>query len=369
MQAKIKVGILFGGQSVEHEVSVRSAQSIYQALDPNRYEPILIGINKQGEWHLQTDPGIFLNSRIVIDSPITVTLAQKDSAHTLVSVNPELPSQTFALDVIFPVLHGPLGEDGTVQGLFKMANMPFVGSGVLASSIGMDKDISKRLFQAANLPVAPCIVVDRYQREFPTFAAVVAELGLPFFIKPANLGSSVGVSKVKSKADFSKAINEALQYDSKILIEKFIQGRELECAVLGNAYPIASVPGELHATHEFYSYHAKYIDEASTTYSIPALISEHATQKIQALAIRAFQTIGCAGLARVDFFMQDNGDFYINEINTLPGFTSISMHPKMFAASGIEYADLLDRLIKLALERFAQEQGLNRRIDKHLQGV
>jgi len=259
-------------------------------------------------------------------------------------------------DIIFPILHGPFGEDGTMQGLLKLANIPFVGAGVLGSAIGMDKDAMKRLLRDAGIPIGKSLTIK--EKDIPIYEAVVKNLGLPFFIKPANMGSSVGVSKVSEKKDFDKAIREAFKYDRKILIEENIAGREIECAVLGNDNPIASVPGEVIPKNDFYSYEAKYLDENGAVLEIPAKLSKNTIKNIQKLAVKTFKVLNCEGMGRVDFFLKKNGQILVNEINTIPGFTSISMYPKLWEASGISYAALIDRLIRLAQERFKTEQKI-----------
>jgi D-alanine-D-alanine ligase len=318
---KIKVAILFGGKSAEHEISIRSAKNIIDAIDKNKYEVTLLKINKDGKF----------------------------------------PWSSFVkknLDVIFPILHGPFGEDGTIQGLLKLANIPFVGAGVLGSAVGMDKDVMKRLLRDAGIPVGKFLVFTTDKVKPSGFNKVVQSLEIPFFVKPANLGSSVGVSKVKNKKEFVEAVEEAFKYDTKIIIEENIEGREIECAVLGNDNPTASVPGEIIPSHEFYSYEAKYLDENGASLEIPAKVSKEIIKKIQTLAIKTFKTLACEGMGRVDFFLKKDGTILVNEINTIPGFTSVSMYPKMWEASGISYAKLIDSLIQLALERFAKEQKL-----------
>jgi D-alanine-D-alanine ligase len=359
MSDKLRVGILFGGKSAEHEVSLQSAKNVIDALDQNKYEVVLIGIDKQGAWLLNDTSQFLLNSQ----NPKLIKLNQSNDAVTLVPQGGGMlthlaSNQTgAALDVVFPILHGPFGEDGTVQGLLKLAGVPFVGSGILGSAVGMDKEMMKRLLREADLPVAPFLVFRAHHAHL-NFADVVGKLGLPLFIKPANLGSSVGVNKVTNEDDFRHAVAEAFEYDRKILVEAFIEGREIECSVLGNDDPMASVPGEVIASHEFYSYEAKYIDENGATLEIPAKVSEATARTIQDLAVKVFTTLGCEGLARVDFFLQPDGEVIVNEINTMPGFTSISMYPRLWEASGIPYADLIDRLIRLAMERFEREQRL-----------
>lgn len=347
---KIRVGILFGGKSVEHEVSIASAKNVYEALDKNKYEIDLIGISKEGLWHR------FLPSHLV-------SLPQRDIDHLLSSIGKIIkrdskhfyPSGPLdKIDVIFPVLHGAQGEDGIIQGFLKLLNIPFVGAGVLGSAIGMDKDVMKRLLRDAGLPIAKFLVFQKNEKV--EFEKVVKQLGFPFFVKPANLGSSVGVSKVHKKNEFSKAIDDALQYDKKILIEEYIKGREIECSVLGNENPIASIAGEIIPQHEFYDYHAKYIDEKGALLKIPADIPKEVLEQIQSFAIRAFKILCCEGMARVDFFLTKKCKICINELNTIPGFTKISMYPKLWEASGISYAKLIDKLITLALERFDKEQ-------------
>jgi len=315
---------------------------------------VLIGIDKNGVWRSTGDSLSLLNSgdprRISLNTegePVTLGPASAgmlsfQSARAGLHPSPKL-------DVIFPILHGPLGEDGTVQGLLKLAGVPFVGSGVLGSAVSMDKDVMKRLFRDAGIPIGKFLTV-KSREKLPSFAEIEAALASPFFIKPANMGSSVGISKVKNETEYANAVKEAFQYDVKIIIEEFIPGREIECAVLGNENPIASIPGEVIPTHEFYSYNAKYIDENGARLEIPAKLDTDCQKRIQALAIRAFKTLCCEGLSRVDFFLKENGEALLNEINTMPGFTKISMYPKLWEASGIGYTELISRLIELALE-------------------
>jgi D-alanine-D-alanine ligase len=362
MTKKIRVGILFGGKSAEHEISLLSAKSVVEAMDKQKYEIVLIGINKSGEWFLHEDINRCLananNPKLVqLQAPKeNVTLVAREMGSPLVSLSGNVLDRP--LDVIFPILHGTYGEDGTVQGLLKLANIPFVGAGVLSSAIAMDKDVMKRLFRDAGIPTANFLTFSINQHKTMNFEQIVQTLGCPFFIKPANLGSSVGISKVKNKAEFAKKVAYAFQFDRKILIEEFIQGREIECSVLGNEEPIASLPGELIPQHEFYSYEAKYLDENGALFEIPARLTESEIETIQSLAIKAYQTLCCEGMARVDMFLQKDGRVVLNELNTIPGFTKISMYPKMWEASGLLYADLIDRLIKLAIDRFEKEQNL-----------
>lgn len=355
---KINVAILFGGKSAEHEVSLQSAKNVIDAIDKEKYNPVLIGIDKRGRWLLNDNSRFLLNS----ENPKLIKLNKSSDSVAFVPqgkgaiINFSNPGNKQAVDVVFPILHGPLGEDGTVQGLLKLANIPFVGAGVLGSAVGMDKDVMKRLLRDAKIPIAKFLVfkdVDKID-----FKKIVKEVSLPFFVKPANLGSSVGVNKVKNKKDFKKAKLEAFRYDRKILIEEYIKGREIECSVLGNDVPIASVPGEVISNREFYSYEAKYIDENGAILKIPAQLNESTKKKIQNLAIQTFKTLSCEGMSRIDFFLKENGEVIVNEINTIPGFTSISMYPRLWEASGISYAELIDKLIQLAIERFKKEQNL-----------
>lgn len=363
--AKIRVGIIFGGRSTEHEVSLQSARNIVDALDRQRFEPVLIGIDKMGVWHLNEASDYLLEQH----SPELIALNRSNRSLSLAFgqdglVNQgqwvETRSQTAleAIDVFFPIVHGSLGEDGSLQGLLRMADAAFVGSGVLGSAVCMDKDIAKRLLRDAGLPVTPYRCVNRRTTAQVDFAEVSASLGLPLFIKPANLGSSVGVSQVRTEAEFEAALALALSFDHKVLIEAAVVGREIECAVLGNDAPIASGCGEIVVRSGFYSYDSKYIDADAAQVVVPAAIDDDACERIRALAVQAFQTLECAGLARVDVFLQADGSVLINELNTLPGFTGISMYPKLWQATGMSYTDLISRLLDLALERHAADNAL-----------
>lgn len=362
MNKKIRVGILFGGKSAEHQISLLSAKSVIDAIDKNKYEVILIGINKSGEWFLHEDLTRCLlnadNAKLIqLKAAIEhVALVPKEIGNPLVSLSGQVSYQP--LDVVFPILHGTFGEDGTVQGLLKLANIPFVGAGVLGSAVGMDKDVMKRLLRDAGLPTAKFLAFSQDQRDDMQFDVIKNTLGLPFFVKPANLGSSVGISKVKSESEFDEKVDFAFQFDRKIMIEEFIPGREIECSVLGNEYPIASLPGELIPQHEFYSYEAKYLDENGALFEIPAKLPQEIIHQIQTLATKAYRVLCCEGMARVDLFLKTKGQVFINELNTIPGFTRISMYPKMWEASGLPYPQLIDRLIELALDRFKKEQNL-----------
>jgi D-alanine-D-alanine ligase len=357
---KIKVGILFGGRSAEHEVSLQSAKNVIEALDSSKFEPVLIGIEKNGRWQLAQGSKYLLHT----ENPKLIALNESNREVALVPGHQENQlveldgKKNDGVDVIFPVLHGTYGEDGTIQGLLKLSNIPFVGAGVLGSAIGMDKDVMKRLLKEAGLPVAKFIVVRKKNLKDVTFEKVKKEVGLPFFVKPANLGSSIGVNKVHDKSEFTVAIDNAFLYDNKILIEEGLKVREIECAVLGNEDPEVSVPGEVIPSHEFYSYDAKYIDENGASLEIPAKLSKAQIKEVQELAIAAFQALECSGMARVDCFLTDKGKWYVNEINTIPGFTKISMYPKLWEASGVSYKELITRLIKLAVEKYESELQL-----------
>lgn len=356
---KINIGILFGGKSAEHEVSLQSAKNVFDAIDKEKYNPILIGIDKSGKWLLNNESKFLLNA----DDPKLIKLNQSSDSVALVPQsageisNFTNTSQGLKIDVVFPILHGPFGEDGTVQGLLKLANLPFVGASVLGSAVGMDKDVMKRLLRDAGIPIGKFIVLKSH-KPILDFQKIKDEIGLPFFVKPANMGSSVGVSKIHNETEYKSSISKAFDFDTKIIIEEYIKGREIECSVLGNENPIASIPGEVISNHEFYSYDAKYIDEHGAILEIPAKISDHITRQVQELAIKTFQALSCEGLGRVDFFLKDDGEVIVNEINTIPGFTKISMYPKLWEASGISYTELIDRLIQLAIERFDKEQKL-----------
>lgn len=356
---KLKVGILFGGKSAEHEVSLQSAKNVADAIDRDMYDIALIGIDKSGEWLLPDQSRFLLNAT----DPKLVKLndANRESVALVPQGGGKLSNLSggehgSSVDVVFPILHGPFGEDGTVQGLLKLAGVPFVGSGVLGSAAGMDKDVMKRLLRDAGIPVAKSLTFRH--GDIPDFAAVSAAIGLPLFVKPANMGSSVGVHKVFDRATFDHAVQDAFAYDTKILIEEFIDGRELECAVLGNLRPEASVVGEIKPSHDFYSYEAKYIDEHGAALEIPANIPDTVSDDIRGLAVKTFQTLECEGLGRVDCFYTSDGKIIVNEINTMPGFTKISMYPLLWEASGISYPELINRLIELGLERFERQQRL-----------
>jgi len=361
MAKKIRVGILFGGRSAEHEVSLQSAKNIIDAIDTNKYDVVLIGIDKKGQWHLNEQsrfllPAVESGLPELPEKGENLALVPGNEKEQLVALSGQ--QKLGPLDVIFPVLHGPFGEDGTVQGLLKLANVACVGAGVLGSAVGMDKDVMKRLLRDAGVPIPRFIAINKYSSKQIGFDEAQAELGLPLFVKPANLGSSVGISKVKDREEFERAVREAFDYDQKILIEECIKGREIECSVLGNDNPIASVPGEILPHREFYSYEAKYLDEDGAALEIPANLGPETSERIRQLAIKTFAVLCCEGMARVDFFLRNGEEIMVNEINTIPGFTRISMYPKLWEASGVPYSELIEKLIQLALERFQREQRL-----------
>ncbi|MUV38365.1 D-alanine--D-alanine ligase [Lentibacillus sp. JNUCC-1] len=358
---KRKVGIIFGGKSAEHEVSLQSAKNIVDAIDQDKYEVLLIGIDKAGKWHVSDPSSYLLNA----DNPKRIALKKSEDPVAVVPGSSEAQmihaadaSVLDQVDVVFPIVHGTLGEDGSLQGMLRIANLPFVGPSVLSSAVCMDKDIAKRLLADAGIHVAKGMAFTRAERKKINFDTAKAKLGVPMFIKPANQGSSVGVSKVTSKAEFNVAIDQAFDYDHKLVIEEAVVGREIECSVLGNADPKASLPGEILPQTEFYSYESKYIDEKGADLAAPADLSDEDVARVQDAAIKAFQALQCEGLARVDFFLTEAGDIYVNEVNTLPGFTKISMYPKLWEISGVPYTELITRLIELAVERHEADAKL-----------
>jgi D-alanine-D-alanine ligase len=358
MKRKLRVAILFGGKSAEHEVSLQSARNVANSLDKSKYEAVLIGINKAGQW---LAPGVSERYLALASNKSTkgpeksreVVMMAPSGGGILTRDSGTIEGK---IDVVFPVLHGPFGEDGTVQGLLKLADVPFVGAGVLGSAVGMDKDVMKRLLREAGIPIAKFVVVHSHEKV--AFTDVKKKLGLPMFVKPANLGSSVGVSKVRHEKEFKEALKHAFEFDTKVLVEEFVDGKEVECSVLGDENPIASVPGELVIKSEFYSYEAKYLDPDAMVPQIPAKLSKKTTKEIQELAVKTFKALCCEGMGRVDFFVTKDDRVLVNEINTIPGFTNISMYPKMWEASGIPYAKLIDKLIELAIKRHEKERRL-----------
>lgn len=362
MTRKIQLGILFGGRSAEHEVSLQSARNIIEALDKDKYDLTLIGIDKQGGWYLNEASHFLLASqqpeqlRLNQAGP-ALALVPGTEGHQLVRCGDMRPLP--ALDVAFPVLHGTYGEDGAIQGLLKMAGIPCVGSSILGSAVGMDKDVMKRLLREAGIPTPRFVVLHAAQRDRIQREKVLEALGgYPVFVKPANLGSSVGIHKVKSATDWEVALKDAFSFDHKLVVEEGLTCREIECSVLGNEFPRASLPGEVIVQAEFYSYEAKYIAEDGARLEIPARLTDPLITQIQTLAIETFRTLNCEGLARVDFFLTPDQRLYVNEVNTLPGFTRISMYPKLWEASGLSYRALLDELIHLALEKARQDRAL-----------
>lgn len=356
-QKKIRIALICGGKSAEHEVSLVSAGNIMAAIDARRYEVVLIGIDTQGRWKLlETEFLSHANLKKGTVVPHVGSAVAFVPGSGGVLVDTATGAEVAKIDVAFPILHGPFGEDGTVQGLLKLADVPFVGAGVLGSAVGMDKDVMKRLLRDAKIPVAKFLAFKH--GETVSFAKAQKALGLPLFVKPANLGSSVGVSKVRTKREFDVAVAEAFRFDTKVIVEEFVRGREIECAVLGNDEPKASGVGEIIPHHEFYSYEAKYLDDDGAALEVPARIPSVVRKKAQEFAIKTFKALGCEGLGRVDFFLKKNGSLVVNEINTMPGFTKISMYPRLWAEAGVPYPELIHRLITLALERFAQEREL-----------
>jgi D-alanine-D-alanine ligase len=371
---KLRVGVVYGGRSGEHEISLASAAAVFQSLDPDKYDPIAVRIEKDGRWTLPRKPPTLASAADVIhaasneagrlsDGAREAHLVSHPGGDTMLTIDrheDRASVSTLGLDVVFPVLHGPYGEDGTVQGLLELANVAYVGAGVLASAVGMDKAVMKLVFAAKGLPVCDYEVVlkrDWQRDERAAVNAIVGRLGFPVFVKPANLGSSVGISKAKHASELRDAIALAAEFDRKIVVEAAVpQAREIECAVLGNDAPEASLPGEVVPSREFYDYEAKYLDDTSKTI-VPAKLTKKQTSEVRRLAIDAFKAIDGAGMARVDFLLAgDSGMLYVNEVNTIPGFTTISMYAKMWDASGLPYPKLLDRLIDLAIERHAEKQ-------------
>ncbi len=352
------MGVLFGGRSGEHEVSLTSAASVMHALDPEKYEVVPIGISREGRWYM--GPTARRPLKEVFEKGQAVILSPDPSGPRFCVCNSRLNFKgPRGVDVIFPVLHGTFGEDGTIQGLLELAGIPYVGSGVLGSAAGMDKDVMKRLFRDAGLPVVQWVTVLRSEwneRQQYVRRLIETKLSYPLFVKPANLGSSVGISKVHNRRELAPALDLAARYDRKIVVEKGLDAREIECAVLGNDRPEASVAGEIVPVNEFYDYEAKYLKEGSKLI-IPAKLSRAEARCVKDFALRAFAAVDCAGMARIDFLLaRQSNELFVNEVNTIPGFTPISMYPKLWEASGLPYPALLDRLIQLAFERHREKQ-------------
>lgn len=358
---KKTVAILFGGKSAEHEVSLQSAKNIIEAIDRERYDVVLIGVDKLGAWHL-LDETHYLDEA---NDPKKIRLHLTDQSIGVIPgqaqqqiINTKTGDPIPQIDVIFPVIHGTLGEDGSLQGLVRTLNLPFVGVDLLGSAVSMDKDFTKRLLKDAGLPVADGFVFKSHQQNTIDFSHVTTQLGLPVFIKPANQGSSVGVVKATDRASFEAGISEAFLYDDKVLIEEAVVGREIECAVLGNEVPVASTVGEILPQTDFYSYEAKYINETGAVLSAPAELTDKQIERVQNKAVQVFDILDCEGMARVDFFLKPDDTLVVNEVNTIPGFTKISMYPRLWMLSGISYPELIDRLIQLAFSRHQRKQGL-----------
>lgn len=350
--SKIKVAILYGGRSVEHGVSINSARNIFEYIDKTKYEPFPIGISKKGVWYLTSG----VDKEMEKGSPLKLQLDPG---------NPSLQTadgKSISVDVVFPVLHGTDGEDGSIQGLLKAMELPMVGTGVLGSAMSMSKLITKRLLKEAGVPVTKFKAVHFNQKDTLNFSEAKAEFGLPFMVKAASLGSSVGISKVKSEADFTRAIEDAFRYDDTVLIEQYVKGREIECAILGNNPPQASLPGEIviNPQYEFYTFDAKYVDGDAVKIEVPAKLEPSIVEKIRELSIKTYQTLHCEDFSRIDLFLSDDGHIYINEINTIPGFTNSSMYPMMWKDHGVSFTELISKLVELCLERFEKSKRIER---------
>jgi D-alanine-D-alanine ligase len=367
MSQKLRVLVLFGGRSAEHEISLLSARFVVEALDPERFEPLLVGIDKQGRWQLESRESLLAagqGAAAVALSPnlpeVSLPPRPAASGTALLGVEARGP---VGIDVVFPVLHGPMGEDGTVQGLLELSGLPYVGAGVLGSAVGMDKDVMKRLLLQAGLPLLPYVTLRRarYERARSSALADANRLAFPVFVKPANLGSSVGVSRVLEPGGLAAAVDHAFEFDGKVVIEQGLDHpREIECAVLGGPTPLVSVPGEIVVDHPdgFYSYAAKYLDDTGATTRIPAELSELEIKKAQELSLRTFEALECAGMARVDLFLSRERELFVNEINTIPGFTQVSMYPKLMEASGVPPRQLVSHLIDDAILRSHAKRAL-----------
>jgi len=367
MAGRLRVGVIFGGRSGEHEVSIASAASVMAALDKEKYEIVPIGITREGRWLAGVEPrqlaeGATMEEAASAANATAVAITGDPTRHGLIALEDTFSADAIPpLEIVLPVLHGTYGEDGALQGLLEMAGVAYAGCGVLGAALGMDKEKAKLVFRAVGLPVVEWLVTRRHEveRDLPAVLdRIEARFPYPVFVKPANTGSSVGVGKAKARDELERALLSALEYDSKAIVEPGVNCRELECAALGNAEPIASVVGEVVPSREFYDYRAKYLDNASRLY-IPAEIPQETAAAIRRMAVEAFVALELSGLARVDFFLdKDSGAVYLNEVNTMPGFTQISMYPKLWEASGIPYPELLDRLIQLGLERHAEKQAI-----------
>lgn len=350
--SKKKIAILYGGRSVEHGVSINSARNIFKYIDLTRFEPIPIGISPRGTWYKTN----------------TISKEIETGEELSLQLNPASPSfitksgNSFKVDLVFPVLHGTDGEDGSIQGLLKAMDIPMIGTGVAGSAMSMSKLVAKRLLKEARLPVNNFLYSYYTDKKQFTFEEIEKQLGLPFMVKSASLGSSVGVSKVKSKADFAQALQDSYRYDDCVLFEEFIEGREIECAILGNDPALASMPGEIiiSSNYEFYTFDAKYVDGAAVSIDVPAKLESSIAEKIRAVSVKAYQALGCEDFSRVDLFLTKKGEVYVNEINTIPGFTNSSMFPMMWKERGISFADLITRLAELAEERYKKSKRIER---------
>jgi D-alanine-D-alanine ligase len=353
MSKKKKVAILYGGRSVEHAVSVNSARNIFEFLNKDLFEPVPIGIGKNGQWFLTKG----VNKDIEQGKALGIMLDPSSPGFILLS-----SGDRFKVDIIFPVLHGTDGEDGSIQGLIKTMDMPMVGTGVLGSSLSMNKIVAKHLMRQAGLPVTNFLTFRFDQKDKISFATISKKLGVPFMVKSASLGSSVGVTKVKNKTDFKKAVEEAFRYDDEMLAEEFVIGREIECAILGNNPAEASKPGEIEISkkYEFYTFDAKYVDPEAVVIHVPAKLSEAIAEKVRNISLKAYETLHCQDFARVDLFVDKRGKIYINEINTIPGFTNSSMYPMMWKERGVNFSDLITRLLNLAQERYNRSKRIER---------
>lgn len=351
MSHRLKIAILYGGKSVEHEISIRSATNVVANIDSKKYDIRLLGIDKAGSWYLNDS----INDDVDSGQPVSIKLDA--SSPNLIETKSGMEIQ---IDVVFPVLHGTDGEDGSIQGLFKSMNLPVVGSGVLGSAISMDKIISKKILKEGGIPVAPYTEFSKSQKDDISFDKITKEVGLPFMIKSAALGSSVGISMVKTENDLMYALNDSFQYGDKIIVEKFIKGRELECAIIGNQDPKASMPGEIVMIkdYDFYTYEAKYLDEAAIRIMLPAEVDQAITEEIRRISIEAYKALRCEDYARVDLFLTEEGEIVINEINTIPGFTNASMFPMMWKQMGMTFKELVTELIQLCLQRHTDTKDL-----------
>lgn len=360
MNKTIKVAVIFGGRSAEHKVSLRSAKNIVAALDSTKYEPVLIGIDNDGQWHYHGDAMQLLHSddpsKIEMNAVMPVILSQNSDQHSIVSETGEMIN---SIDVIFPVLHGTYGEDGAIQGFAKLANLACVGPGILGSAIGMDKDVMKRLLRDAGIGIADFVTARSSNPKEFTYSQVSKQFGTTLFVKPANMGSSVGISKVVSESDFEKALDLAFQFDNKVIIEEQIVGREIECSVLGNDHPRVSIPGEIIPVDGFYSYERKYLDEHGAALEIPAKLTEEQTKAIQDIALQTYTCLELEGMSRVDVFLKENDQIIVNEVNTLPGFTEISMYPSLWEHEGKSIETLVDELIQYAIKKHKQLNSLS----------